>query len=588
MTSDGRNVPGCVGALWIALATLSVVMLRTIASCLADTTFGRPTLVGCIQQHTDGAVLGGGAAALALLILGAAVLGRFRPAKNASTVRPEDVSVVEFAERWADEHEQYERLVTADPSQETDMFLAEGRGYVRYIQLARAVGVTMPRRDADPEATTSASSVRSTRALLAGVLAVAGIWIAWNPATCAIAQSSLEQCLRDPGRIDWLLGGVGVLSAAGYLALRTPPIWMGDAPAEGLSPTAWIANEWQRLVALGREPTGADHQRRGAWIAETVSEYMQLARAVPFSAPTWIATGKMVSLDHTNPLDVAAAFGEQMAQHADSGGYHIRSERALLYPRRVIRAALYVMLTATRNEKRRASVGPVLTDLAEYVADAELEPYKDAIAAADAFMKHTFQLGQRGNTTPEFLEQSMKLIERYDAKRLAPIEDLVVRRQADDLAELERRFGELVGHGSASKLWFMGSLERVVRCAEAIEERKQSQTLDSLFGDQRPEAVGTVVRIFGSKELQAEIEAVQKYQGRPEAREQLDLYRGLLERLDQAQADQVSTILLGDRTAFQAAEAAFRNYLDLLRKMENTSINAELRAMGLGTRVQSQ
>ena len=147
-----------------------------------------------------------------------------------------------------------------------------------------------------------------------------------------------------------------------------------------------------------------------------MSEYVRLARTV-MDMPTWIKTDKFVSLDHADPLDVAANFGEQMAQHADTGGYPIRSERLLLYPRRVVREALYVMLVATRNAKRRASVGLVLMDLAEYVPDDELEPYKDAVADADAFLRHSFQAAKRGS--PPSLEESMRLVARFDTARLA-------------------------------------------------------------------------------------------------------------------------------------------------------------------------
>ena len=44
-------------------------------------------------------------------------------------------------------------------------------------------------------------------------------------------------------------------------------------------------------------------------------------------------------------------------------------------------------------------------------------------------------------------------------------------------------------------------------------------------------------------------------------------------------------ILHGNRAAYAAPELTFRNSIDLLRRMENTSINVELQKTGIDPRV---
>ena len=93
-----------------------------------------------------------------------------------------------------------------------------------------------------------------------------------------------------------------------------------------------------------------------------------------------------------------------------------------------------------------------------------------------------------------------------------------------------------------------------------------------------------MVRVLATPALIAEFESVRAYRAPSADHERLDLFRTLLDRLEEAHSALFNAFLASDAEAFAAAEVAFRKYTDLLRKMQHTSTNTELRAMGLDFR----
>ncbi len=210
----------------------------------------------------------------------------------------------------------------------------------------------------------------------------------------------------------------------------------------------WIAREWRRLEAIGAEH---DTPTRGARIAAALSEYDSLATAVGVS---------------TDPMVVAATFGEQMAQRSDEGRYPIRPESELPYPRPVIRAALHVMAVATQNEKRRTSIGPVLVSLAGYVKDQRIAAHQDAYAKAAAFYEGMLAMAKAGAAPTE--NNLRDLTTSYEPEALQPLEDLVREEEIAEILDLETRHGDVVGRGQAFGMWLMVSADRIVRAAEKV------------------------------------------------------------------------------------------------------------------------
>lgn len=190
MTSGGRPMPGCGGGFLVAIATVGIVALRTVVSCATTQRVAQPSIVSCAQQHGEATFFGTLAVGVVLLFVGAELVLRLRR-RHASPASSADVSVVEFAELWATDHESFERLVALDMRTQTAEVEAEGAAIRRYAVLARQLGLTSPKDDEPREEETTPADVRGTRALAAAILAIAGLWIAWDPLSCAISRASL-------------------------------------------------------------------------------------------------------------------------------------------------------------------------------------------------------------------------------------------------------------------------------------------------------------------------------------------------------------------------------------------------------------
>lgn len=455
-TPESTKTPGLGGMLAILLLTGATLAALQVARC-AQSPFG--SLVTCATESpgSDAALMGGIAFVIGAGIVIAAIKDRRKRAiAPASTAKPD---LFTFAESWARSTEWQERFAQQRQcGLDTDGIVEVVQELSAYHAQRRALGLRDPDDDDKKAEITNQGGTRMVLALIAFVWAA---WVLSGPIGC-VGDRTRRCASPEPG--DLWIAGLGIAAAGLWVIWRTPAAWSGWRPQQQRdlpAPVDWIADEWIRLIAAGRQPTGENAGRRGALIAGVVADYMQIARAAGIAK---------------SPLDVAADFGGQIADVADAYKYAIRSERELQYPRGLIAAALYVMIATTDNPKRQSSTRLVLTMLEDYLSLERYAEVSDVIKGAEresellAEVRRNWKPGTPLDATAirAFAENNI------DREALSALMSERGRLKALALERLEERLGDTLGGTESFGLWLTVLIGDVVDTAERLAKAIQT------------------------------------------------------------------------------------------------------------------
>lgn len=545
------ETPGLTGAFVILLFGGAAMAANQLVRCASEPF---ESLQRCLQGDAQDAIILGGIAIVLALGMSWTELrkwqkGSFKPASPGHW--QSDERLLTFAEAWADQVESIERGSAAAGSRDVDGFLGEVDRMRVYEQLRRQIGLPAP---ADAESSETRGGTNGTRLFVALGLFAWAAWVLSGPIGCL--GERVARC-RDVGIGDLWLGGAAIVGAGVFLLLREPAVWKGWAgssiPPERADAQSWIVDQWLRLVAEGREPTGTAALSRGAAIARTLAEYVPLARAAGVT---------------TDPTDVAAGFGNVIAEQPPVGSTAIRPQSELPYPRGVIKAALYAVIALTRDDHRRQSAKSVLMFLEDYRPDAELVPYREQLGLAQARVAFIDQIGRRQRAGeavgPEVLDDFAKI--RYDPEKLRPLVERVEEAKARTIAEVEVRLGHLFAGRSAFPVWFMTRTSNSLEHAEALEKAVASGVPHGYF-EGRADVRSSDALFAEVVELERHLADARRYEVRDEDREDLGLYRIPLEAVVEAARQMRDAFVAREAAAYGEAQSRLRTAIERLRRV---------------------